>query len=218
VFGVLDKLGSPKWGEILRGQDFRATEDRAQTALLLGTVIADGFIAVEAENKKEVKEIGRQVLKLAGAIGVRQSVIARSNSIIEAADKSEWIRVRREFDGALQDVKHAMLELRDEELAQLVSLGGWLRGTQALSLVVVDDFTADGAELINQPSLMKYFSSQIGEMKPRLKENKLVAEIQSQLEVMQTLIVVPDGRDISAETVKEICEITTGLVEAISSV
>jgi len=133
VFLVLDKLGSPNWKEELDGEPSANTGNRAQVALLLGTVIADGFIAVQARDAPKVKEIGQQVLSLADAINVRKAVIARSKSITEKADRKQWDEVRREFDGALQDVKGAMQELGDEDLAQLVSVGGWVRGTQVLT-------------------------------------------------------------------------------------
>ncbi|MGA1130532.1 MAG: hypothetical protein ACO3XN_10760, partial [Chthoniobacterales bacterium] len=112
VFMVLEKLGNPNWrAELGPVRTYPATADRAQDALLLGTVIADGFIAVEAEDSERVKDIGRNVLTLAEAINVRKSVVSRSNSIIEKADGRKWDEVRREFDGALQDVNQAMTEL-----------------------------------------------------------------------------------------------------------
>src|SRR5688572_14884250 len=50
IFQVLDKLGNPAWAAVLREVKARPSTEKEQTALLLGTVIAEGFIAVEAEN------------------------------------------------------------------------------------------------------------------------------------------------------------------------
>jgi hypothetical protein len=157
VFGVLDKLGSPNWHDVLRSEKPAVPGAREETALLLGNVIADGFIAVEAQDPEEVKKIGRTVLDLSAALGVRKAVIARSNAIIQAADKKDWTECRKELDGALQDVKQAMDLLHDEDLAQLVSLGGWLRGTEALAQVVSRNYTKDSAGLLHQPALLDYF-------------------------------------------------------------
>ncbi|NBZ95481.1 MAG: hypothetical protein EBR40_03495 [Proteobacteria bacterium] len=136
IFAVLDKLGNPNWKAQLREGKVRTPEDRVRTALLLGNVIAEGFVAVEAEDAERVKELGRQVLTLAEAINVRKSVIARSKSITDKAEQRDWRGVRVEFDGALQDVRGAMDELNDHDLSQLVSLGGWLRGTEVLTNIV----------------------------------------------------------------------------------
>jgi len=214
VFGVLDKLGSPNWHDVLRKIENPKRGERAQVALLLGTVIAEGFIAVEAQEPEEVKKIGRHVLNLAGAIGVRKSVISRTSSIIEAADKKDWARIRVEFDGASEDVKQAMIELKDEQLAQLVSLGGWLRGTEALTQVVSKNYSKDGAELLHQPTLLDFFQRRLDGMNPRLKRHSLVKKVREQLPEIRPLIEKPNS--LSEESVEKIHAITSGLVKAIA--
>ena len=76
IFAVLDKIGRPVWPAVLRESQSKAkpTGDSAQIALLLGVVIAEGFVAVEAEDTKAVQEIGKAVLTLSKAIGVEQAV------------------------------------------------------------------------------------------------------------------------------------------------
>lgn len=215
VFGVLDKLGSPNWHEVLRPVKTENLGKRPQVALLLGVTIAEGFIAVEAQEPEEIKKIGRQVLSLSKAIGVQKSVIARTSSIIEAADKKDWDTVRHEFDGASKDVKQAMIELDDAQLAQLVSLGGWLRGTEALTQVVGKNYSKDGAELLHQPAILEYFQRRLDGLNPRLKENQTVKKIARELPEIQPLIV-PAG-NVSPQKVEKIHAITAELVKAISS-
>ena len=216
IFTVLDKLGNPNWrGELGPEENYPASPNRAQVALLLGTVIADGFVAVEAEDSERVKKIGRNVLTLAEAINVRKSVVARSNSIIEKADAREWNAVRREFDGALQDVSQAMLELNDAQLAQLVSLGGWLRGTEVLTSIVKDTYSRDRAELLYQPMLVDYFNRQLDQMSPRLRRQQLVGEIRKSLGRIGPMIKKSRPSEISEETVTEINALATQMVELI---
>jgi hypothetical protein len=218
VFAVLDKLGNPNWRSLLSAtREYPATANRAQDALLLGTVIADGFIAVEAEDSERVKEIGRNVLTLAEAINVRKSVVARSNSIVEKADAKDWNAVRREFDGALQDVNKAMVELNDGQLAQLVSLGGWLRGTEALTTIVGEKYSRERAELLYQPLLVDYFGKQLADLGPRLRRNALVGDVGKALDRIGPLIKDAPDRNISAESVAEINAISTGIIGQIRS-
>ncbi|MEI6560939.1 MAG: hypothetical protein WCO68_02525 [Verrucomicrobiota bacterium] len=215
VFGVLDKLGSPNWHEVLRPVQTENLGRRPQVALLLGVAIAEGFIAVEAQEAEEVKKIGRQVLTLSKAIGVQKSVISRTSSIIEAADKKDWQTIRQEFDGASKDVKQAMIELKDAQLAQLVSLGGWLRGTEALTQVVGKNYTKDGAELLHQPVIVDYFQRKLDTLTPRLKQSEAVAKIARRLPDLHTLIEPAGG--VSSQKVEKIHSITAELVKAISS-
>ena len=215
VFGVLDKLGPPNWHDVLRPVKTENLGKRAQVALLLGVTIAEGFIAVEAQEAEEVKKIGRQVLTLSKAIGVQKSVISRTSSIIEAADKKDWQTIRLELDGASKDVKQAMIELKDADLAQLVSLGGWLRGTEALTQVVEKNYNKDGAELLHQPAILNFFQRKLDTLNKRLKENTLVKKIARQLPELNTLIEPAGG--VSPQKVAKIHSITADLVKAISS-
>src|SRR6201997_697473 len=188
VFNVLDKLGTPDWRGELRNPNINNRGERAQIALLLGSVVAEGFVAVEATDRERVKQVGRDVLELARAIGVESAVLSRTNSIVTKADSGDWPAVRRELDGALTDVKNAMVELKDDQLAHLVSLGGWLRGTEVLTAVVQKSYSPDGADLLNQPDLLRYFQERIAGMPPRLRTNRLVTRIQKGLDQISPLI------------------------------
>ncbi len=215
IFIVLDKLGTPNWKGELRDNLGTNTGNRAQIALLLGTVIADGFIAVEAEDSEKVKQIGQEVLVLADGINVRKAVIARSKSITDKAESKDWRAVRSELDGALQDVRGAMQELGDDELAQLVSLGGWIRGTQVLTSIVGQNYSPAGAELLNQPELLNYFARRIDEMRSKnLKKEELVVKVRKLLRDIKPII----GKEtITVENVQKVNKLTTDTVNAITS-
>jgi hypothetical protein len=218
VFGVLDKLGQPNWHRVLQSDEkFAASGGRAHIALLLGSVIAEGFIAVEAQEPEEVKKIGRSVLDLSNALNVRKTVVARSNAIIEAADKKDWPRARKELDGAQQDVKSAMHELKDDELAQLVSLGGWLRGTEGLTTVIRDgNYPKDSVELLHQPSLLEYFDHRLSSLSGRFAKEDVVGNIKKRLPEIRPLIG-EGSADISKKSVDQIHDIVSELVKSIRS-
>lgn len=208
IFGALNKLGPVNWKEHVRSDKGPNFTERPRIALLLGTVIADGFIAVQAEDAPTVKEIGQRVLSLAKGIGVGNSITPHAKAIIDAADKRKWENVRQELDRTQNSVQQAMNEVHDEKLSQLVSLGGWLRGTEVLTSVVTQHFSADGAELLHQPDLLSYFRTRLQAM-PEFNL-PIIHQIQDALVEVKPLIDVGDHR-IPAESVKKVNEITTRL-------
>jgi len=212
VFGALNKLGGVNWKEYVRNGKGSNFTERPRIALLLGTVIADGFIAVQAEDAPTVKDIGQRVLGLAKGIGVGSSITPHAKAITEAADKRNWTGVRQELDRTQNSVQQAMREVDDEKLSHLVSLGGWLRGTEVLTAVVNKRFSPDGAELLHQPDLLGYFEDRLRAM-PQFN-SKLLQDIQAGLGEVRPLIDVGDTA-ISPQSVKRINEITTRLDEAI---
>lgn len=219
IFGVLDKLGKPRWAEVQRHgmANVKPIGDQGQIALLLGTVIAEGFIAVEAEDTTEVKNIGTAVLTLSRALSVEKQVKERAKAITDSAEKKDWQNVRRELDKTLDSVRDAMVALKSEQLSQLVSLGGWLRGTEALTKVVSDGFTKDGAELLHQPVLLDYFERRLASMKPKIKANPVVTKVQKGILEIRPLVGIEDGTQISEKTVKDIGKIAEELVKTITT-
>ena len=145
---------------------------------------------------------------LAKGIGVGNSITPHAKAIIEAADKRNWENVRQELDRTQNSVQQAMNEVHDEKLSQLVSLGGWLRGTEVLTSVVTQHFSADGAELLHQPDLLSYFQTRLQAM-PEFNL-PIIHQIQGALGEVKPLIDVGDRR-IPAESVKKVNEITTRL-------
>src|SRR5690242_862050 len=206
IFGALNKLGSVNWREYVRTEKSSNFTERPRIALLLGTVIADGFIAVQAEDAPAVKEIGQRVLSLSKGIGVGNSITPHAKAITEAADKRKWEEVRQELDRTQSSVQAAMNEVHDEKLSQLVSLGGWLRGTQVLTAVVTKHFSADGAELLHQPDLLVHFQTQLQGM-PEFNV-PIIRDIQTALGQVKPLV---DPPRIPAESVRKINDITTKL-------
>ena len=112
---------------------------------------------MQAQDAPAVKEIGQRVLTLAKAIGVGSSITPHAKAITEAADKRKWDSVRQELDRTQNSVQQAMNEVQDQKLSQLVSLGGWLRGTQVSPRWSTGNFRTEGAELLHQPDLLDYF-------------------------------------------------------------
>jgi hypothetical protein len=211
VFGALNKLGGVNWREYVRNDKGTNFTERPRIALLLGAVIADGFIAVQAEDAPSVKEIGQRVVSLAKGIGVGNSIVPHAKAITDAADRRNWPAVRQELDRTQNSVQQAMNEVHDEKLSQLVSLGGWLRGTQVLTAVVNRHFSVDGAELLHQPDLLDYFQRKLAIM-PEF-DVPVIAQIKSSLQEVKPLIETSDP--ITPVSVKKINEITSRIDGAI---
>jgi hypothetical protein len=177
VFTVLDKLGEPNWRQEIRSLNLPKTTDRTKLSLMFGLVVAEGFVAVQAEDKEAVKDIGREVINLATALGFTKAVRPHAQAILDAADKNDWSSIRREFDQTQKTVRDSMEQMKDGDLSQCVSMGGWLRGTASVTSVINKNFSADSAELLNQPMLVEHFISSINKMTKDKKDHAAVSDI-----------------------------------------
>ncbi len=190
IFVVLDKLDEPEWSTGIRIPENPGNgRERAILALTFGSLVGEGFIAVQAESADDIQEVGQRVLQLAQALGLAGAVRPHSLGIIEAAGARDWDRVRDELDSTQQTVRLTMDRLRDDELSGLVSLGGWLRGTYAVTHFISEDYRADKAELLNQPALLAHFREMLGTMKGPSKSSPQIREILNGLARLEAIIV-----------------------------
>ncbi|MDF1737849.1 MAG: hypothetical protein P1U86_01725 [Verrucomicrobiales bacterium] len=212
IFAVLDKLGEPNWGSgIALPSGDVAANDRSLLALTFGGLVAEGFIAVQAKDADKIQKIGREVLTLSNALGLTVAVRPHSLSIIEAAGDKDWSRVRDELDSTQQTVRETMEKLRDEELSNLVSLGGWLRGTNVVTIFISDSFSEDKAELLNQPGLIVHFREVLEMMEGPSGKTPAMRAISVGLARLESII--GSAEIISEEDVRQLRDITRSMLE-----
>lgn len=76
--------------------------------------------------------------------------------------------MREELIATQADVEQGVIDLRDEKLAHLISLGGWLRALEISTSAVEANSSAARAKVLEQPDLANYFA---GELKTLLQNS-----------------------------------------------
>src|SRR5213596_2289218 len=185
LFASLGKTGKTNWAGQYRGPIPVTYSNRAQIALNLGGLIADGFIAVEAKDGQQVKNIGTDIIKLAKALGVSENVLSRGNSINEFAENSEWDALQEELEATQNEVKTSMQSHRDQDLVILVSLGGWIRGTQVVSASIIKNYDERSAKVLRQPAVVNFIHSKMNEIGTELRNEPLVKTVNDQLSALE---------------------------------
>src|SRR5438128_8452618 len=206
LFAALGKTGKTNWAGQYRGPIPVTYSNRAQIALNLGGLIADGFIAVEAKDGQQVKNIGSDIIKLAKALGVSEKLLGRGNSINEFADQNEWDTLQEELEATQNEVKSSMQSHADQDLVILVTLGGWTRGTQAVTSAIIQKYDEGSAKVLRQPALVHFMQSRINEISPELRQEPLVKGVSEQLNGIEKLVSFPAGKTPTVDEVRKVNE------------
>lgn len=207
VFKELNALKPIPFDKVWRDLPDSTPQDRARLALSTGAVIADGFLTVSAEKQSRIEPIGRVLLRLAKGLGVGDHVTKHSRSIIEKAARKEWDDARKELVRCQAEVEAALLGLKDEEMAHLVALGGWLRGLEITTSIVHETYTPARASRLVQPELMNYFLDRVGTLNPNFKKTKLGSVLEKNLREIKRLTTKPVDTAITPDEVKRIREL-----------
>src|SRR5882762_884937 len=215
LFAALGKSGKTNWAGQYRGPIPATYRNRAQIALNLGGLIADGFIAVEAKDGQQVKNIGSDIIKLAKALGVSEKLLGRGNSINEFAQNNEWDTLQEELEATQNEVKSSMQSHADQDLVILVTLGGWIRGTQVVTSAITKNYDERSAKLLRQPALVHFMQSKINEISPELRGEPLVKDMSEQLGEVEKLVSFPAGKTPDIEEVRKVNEAVGKMMEEI---
>src|SRR5580693_7178155 len=202
LFDTLDSLKPIPARELSRPPRALRLDNRVRFALSFGILIGDGFLAVVGEDAKVIPSLGRELLRRAKGLGVQQPVNRHSKQLLDLAKQSDWNGLRKELIVTQKDVETAMLELRDEEMVHLLSLGGWIRGLEIGAASVVADFSPERVSKLRQLDLLDYYLQRLDTLSTPLKSTPLISQITSGLrDVRQKLA---DTRAVSPEDVSGI--------------
>ena len=217
LFAALEKPGKTNWSGQYRGPMPMTYRDRAQIALNLGGLIADGFIAVEAKDSQQVKNIGSDIIKLSKALGVSKNLLGRGNSINEFAENNEWDTLQEELEATQNEVKSSMQSHSDQDLVILVTLGGWIRGTQVVSAAIMQNYDERSAKVLRQPALVRLIQSKIDNISPELRGEPLVKDMSDQLAGIEKLVSFPLGKAPSIDEVRKVNEAVGKVMDEIEN-
>jgi hypothetical protein len=217
LFAAIEKSGKTDWSGQYRGPMPITYRNRAQIALNLGGLIADGFIAVEAKDSQQVKNIGSDIIKLAKALGVSENLLKRGNSINEFAENNEWDTLQEELEATQNEVKSSMQSHNDQDLVILVSLGGWIRGTQVVSGAIARNYDERSAKVLRQPALVKFMQSKINEISPELRSEPLVKDVSEELTGIEKLVSFPADKAPTVDEVRKVNEAVGKVMEKIEN-
>lgn len=202
LFGDLAELGALPYEKLRRDLPKDAPRDRTQVALSLGMLIADGFLMVTTEKISEFEQVGRGVLKHAKALGAGDRISRHTKTIIENSAGGDWDVLKDELAKTQTDVEAELVLLRDHEIAQLISLGGWIRGLEISATAASDPFTPKKAAVLARADLIEFFQYSLLDLPEKIRARDPLKSVLAALDDIAALLNKPDKTGLTAEDVE----------------
>jgi len=202
LFEMLDGLGKLSYDALKRPITRQTPSDRVLVSLGLGTLIADGFLIVQCEKVEAMEDVGRALIKYAKVIGAGSRMNRHTQSLFEHSIDGDWNKLRDELALTQADVEAEMVQLRDVDIAHLVSLGGWLRALEIASRSVADNYSEEKTRRLLRPDIAEYYAASLSDLSPAHLANPTLKALTEGLKAMSPLMAAPAGKGLSAEQVK----------------
>ena len=213
VFESLQSLSPLPYAEVQRTSPERMPLDRADLAIEIGFLIADGFLVVQSDNLTGVEPIAKQLSRYGKALGAGDRVSRHVASLLENARENRVDALKKELTATQKDVEQELVALRDTDLAHLISLGGWLRALNIASLAVTRHFTPERAREIFREDIADYYTESLGTLHPRISERANYMKMREILSDLRNVMVLEDKQQPTPEKVADILKSSQLLLE-----
>lgn len=215
ISGILKDLDlfRPPPMEVINSLDREASyENRMQTALHFGSLVADGFVLTIAERPQDVQDIGKALIRQSRALGVGDRLTKRSKSLLELSDKGDWLGMREELVKTQAEVEQSMLDLRDEEMAHMISLGGWLRGFQIAAANTKAAYSQQKAAILGRVEIIDYYLDRLDTLHPRLKKTEFATDLTASIRGIRGVALESQGAPPNQEQVARMSDLANTAV------
>jgi len=187
--------------------------DRADLAIELGFLIADGFLVVQAEQLDKVEDLAKELTRYGKALGAGDRVNRHAASLLDSAKNKNVEQLKKELTSTQRDVEAELVTLRDADLAHLISLGGWIRALQVSSVAVDKQFSEERARKVMREDIADYYTESIAGLEPRISERPNYLAMRDLLAGLRTEMTIKDDAQPTPETMKEIRAQAANLVK-----
>lgn len=212
VFDELEKISPLAYDSSRLKNHERLPLDRARLAMRLGTLIADGFIAVQTGNSDDVPTISEHLSRYAKALGAGERITKHAASLLDHAKAKDLEKLKKALAATQRDVERELAGLRDPDLSHLISLGGWLQALDSASEAVNKKFTVIRAQTLFREDIADYYAESIGSLNPAISQKDYILKMRELLQGLRTAMALKDGEEPTKEAVEEVSKVAKELV------
>ncbi len=180
--------------------------DRADLAIELGFLIADGFLVVQAEQLEKVELLAKELTRYGKALGAGDRVNRHAAGLLDSAKKKDVVQLKKELASTQRDVEAELVILRDADLAHLISLGGWIRALAVSSVAVDKQFSEERARKVLREDIADYYTESVAGLAPGISERPNYLQMRDLLAGLRTEMTLMDGEQPTKKKMAEIRE------------
>lgn len=175
-----------RWRQLYRQPQMAPSTDRFRVSYTLGGLIADSYLAMEAGDAQQFKNVNQDIVKYSGALGLAEKLKQRMLTVSKMAETEDWEGVRKQSVENQGAIEKMLVEQRDQDLAQLVCLGMWLRLLEVTSSVIVNDPTVHNKSLaIGSRPFLDELMTRFNRMSEGTRNTESVSMIGNTIDLIQ---------------------------------
>lgn len=214
IIMALDILSDVNWKAVTEYNLSANYSENYKIALNLGVRVAEGFIAIQGEDRKNTGEMFSVCRDLAENFGAKSEMFVDKEEISRLLNENKWLELRGILDDIHLKVKDEMYKY-DADYVVLASVGGWIEGLHIVSKALTQKYTEEASMILYQPELIDYFTQEVGYLKILNSDNSEVKEISRIMPEIKRLTDVGSGNPIPKQNIDELYKLSSQAIKII---
>lgn len=211
---AVDKQFDPNWSQLVKASVPATTTRREHLALQLGVLLADSYVAVEAQDGQAARNAGRDLIATARKLNVGQNVLARGQGLAALADNADWRTLREELDATQNDIRLSMHEQNDHALLVFLMAGSWVRQMELAAALAETNPSPGAFALLIQPAIAGHLRDRMASLPEKQRSTPLVQHFLAKLAETKNLMDKGLHSPLPADSVRGIAVIMADLLAA----
>ncbi len=194
--------------------DFTA---KADASMALGVKIADGIVAIKAQNVEKLNRSADQLEALGKNLGATDDDLKRARQVRDLANRGEWLQVFLELGFLQTDIMQKLNTPENLPYRTLVVASGWLQGARYASSLISSNYTPELSNILREPVLAGELKKQVAALPANIQKSDKVAQIRKAVEAAYPIVNVPLTAPIAKEDVAKLKSIGDTAVQAVTT-
>jgi hypothetical protein len=184
----LDGIGARlkvRWRQLYRASPAPPSSSRPVTAFALGGLVADGYLAMTAQDGQHFRNNNQDILSYCRLLGVNEKINPRLMAQGKLAEVENWSELRQQVVDGNQELCRVLREQRDEDMAVLVEIGLWMRLIDMVSTTVMVVGDEKGwPYAVGSPALLRDLKARYAQLAPSTRELPEVAPLEVDIDFL----------------------------------
>lgn len=200
------------WGQIYNDvsgdAESSSLKSEPDICLALGVKIADGVMAIKAQDANALNRCAEQIEELAGKLGVTKEELDRAEKVRADANRGKWFNVFLELGFLQTDILKALQKDGNIQRRTLIIAAGWLQGAHYAAVVIDERYTPELSNFLREPMLVGAMLEEIKTLDAETRASARVNKLEAALTELYDIVNIPLDGTISAERVKRMTELS----------
>ena len=191
--------------------------DQTDAALALGVKIADGIVAIRAQDVEKLNRSADQLEALGKNLGATDEDLKRARQVRDLANRGEWLSVYLELGFLQADIMKKLNTPENRNDRTLVIASGWLQGARYATSLIIANYTPDLSNILREPVLAAELSKQLAALPASMQNSDKVRQLREAVDQAAKIVDVSLTAPIEKDKVEQLKSLSDAAVQAITT-